>query len=99
MTWHETRRRWQILRTVEDDLASGATELPWSEEYADLFGDREGLVAMLRYRLQVSYDAQVDTNLSEDVLEEQRRRLDARAAGVRRLLASGETGGGADVAA
>ncbi|QYJ03207.1 hypothetical protein KUV85_12785 [Nocardioides panacisoli] len=98
MGWTDTRRRWQVLREVEAELADGATTLPWHEEYAALFGDRDGLLAMLRYRERLSYDAQVDPTLTEPVLEEQRRRLDRRFAGVRRLLA-GTRGGGADVAA
>ncbi len=36
MTWSETKRRWHILREIEDLLvADPAAELPWTEEYAD----------------------------------------------------------------
>jgi hypothetical protein len=87
MTWNETHRRWQALRSIEDDLAAGAPEPPWNEEYAELFGDRDGLLAALQYRWRLSRDAQLDTHLPEHVLEEQRRRLDHRARGVLRLLA------------
>jgi hypothetical protein len=90
MGWPETRRRWQILREIESALAddeSDSTDLPWSEEYADLFGDRAGLVRMLRYRCRIAYDAQLDPHLPEPVLDEQRRRLDVRLAAVHRLLA------------
>lgn len=87
MTWNETHRRWRALREIEENLADGRSELAWTEEYAELFGDRAGLVAALRYRWQLSRDAQLDTHLPEHVLEEQRRRLDHRARGVLRLLA------------
>ena len=96
MTWDETHRRWQALRTIEEQLASAdAIELPWNEEYAALFGDRAGLLAALRYRWQLAVNTQLDTHLPEHVLEEQRRRLELRARGVRRLLdmhAGGEEG-------
>ncbi|MFC5729263.1 MULTISPECIES: hypothetical protein [Nocardioides] len=87
MTWDETHRRWKALRTIEEQLSSSQSlELPWTEEYAELFGDRAGLVAALRYRWQLAVNAQLDTHLPEQVLEEQRRRLEERARGVRRLL-------------
>lgn len=104
MSWTETRRRWQILREIEAALAAGATELPWGEEYAALFGDRAGLLAMMRYRWQLTYDTQLDSHLPEAALEEQRRRLDRRLDGVRRLLErygalGGALGGTSGVAA
>lgn len=87
MTWAETHRRWQALRTIEEQLSrTGTPELPWTEEYAEIFGDREGLVAALRYRWQLAVNAQLDTHLPEHVLEEQRRRLELRTRGVRRVL-------------
>lgn len=99
MGWTETRRRWQILREIEATLDRGATELPWTEEYAALFGEPSALLAMVRYRWQLAYDTQVDSHLPEHVLEEQRRRLDARLAGVRRLLETYDARGGDHVAA
>lgn len=91
MTWTETHRRWQILRAVEELLdqqlvAGEAPGLPWSPEYDDLFGDRAGLIAALRYRWRLAASAQLDTHLPEQVIEEQRRRLLARSRGVLRLL-------------
>lgn len=94
MGWTETRRRWAILRETEAALAAGATDIDWNDEYAALFGDRAGLVAMLRYRWQLTYDAQVDSHVPEPVLEEQRQRLAARLDGVRRLLDRYEATGG-----
>lgn len=87
MGWSETHQRWQVLREVETELAaSTSVRLPWREEYVALFGDRDTLVAMLRYRLRLAQEAQVDLWLPEEVREDQQRRLAARTAGVRRLL-------------
>lgn len=87
MTWNETHRRWQTLRSIEEHLASSETaDLEWREEYAELFGDRAGLVAALRYRWLLARNAQLDTHLPEGALEETRQVLARRARGVRRLL-------------
>lgn len=95
MTWSQTHRRWQALRAIEEHLASSeAAELPWHDDYAELFGDRTGLVAALRYRWQLAMDAQLDTHLPEAALEEQRRLLARRARGVRRILAAEDLTGG-----
>ncbi len=62
MTWSETKRRWRIMREIEElFLADPDAQLPWTEEYAELFGDRDGLVAALRYRWQLTRDAQLDS--------------------------------------
>jgi hypothetical protein len=87
MTWHETRARWRILREISaaaDNDPSGT--LPWNDEYAEVFGDRDALVAALRYRLTNSQRAQMDMFLSEPVLEERLDDLQARNAGVRRII-------------
>ena len=71
MTWHETRARWRILREIaaeSDHDPSG--ELPWNDEYVEVFGDRESLVAALRYRWTNAQRAQLDLFLTEPVLEE-----------------------------
>ncbi|GAA3671267.1 hypothetical protein GCM10022237_33770 [Nocardioides ginsengisoli] len=87
MTWTETHRRWQALRAVEEQLWAAADPvLPWDDELAAIFGDREGLRAALRYRWRLAVSAQLDTHLPERVLEEQRRRLAERARGVLRVL-------------
>lgn len=99
VSWKQTRRRWQVLREIEQDLDPHAVELPWQDEYAALFGTPEGLLAMLRYRSRLAYDAQLDSHLPEHVLEEQRRRLDARLAGVRSMLESHDAKGSGDAAA
>ncbi len=51
MTWQQTHSRWQALKDVEAAVATDPlAPLPWTAAYADLFGDRDGLVAYLRYR-------------------------------------------------
>jgi hypothetical protein len=93
MSWTETHRRWQALQEIEV-LAnlSASDELPWTPEYADIFGDRDGLAAALRYRWEQTRRAQLDTHLPEAVLEEQWCRLYTRHAGVLRMLDAYETG-------
>ncbi|GAA4817371.1 hypothetical protein ACFQ0K_08875 [Nocardioides caeni] len=91
MTWTETHRRWQILRAVEEllnqQLLDGeAPRLPWTPEYDELFGDRAGLIAALRYRWELAASTQLDQQLPEHVVEEQRHRLLLRSRGVLRLL-------------
>ena len=87
MGWTETHRRWQALQEIEARAnAAAIDELPWHPEYAELFGDRDGLAAALRSRVEQTRRAQLDTNLPESVLEEQWYRLEARHAGVLRLL-------------
>ncbi|WP_182378529.1 hypothetical protein [Nocardioides sp. WS12] len=87
MTWTETHRRWQALRSIEEQLATATNpELPWNDELALIFGDRAGLVAALRYRLRLTVNTQMDTHLPEHVLEEQRFLLVARTRGLLRVL-------------
>ncbi|MGO4257206.1 hypothetical protein [Marmoricola sp. RAF53] len=87
MTWSETHRRWRAMQEIETLVnASASGELPWNDEYAALFGDRDGLLAALRYRWELSVSAQLDTHLSEDALADQRRRLLERNSGVLRLI-------------
>jgi hypothetical protein len=87
MGWTETHRRWNALQEIEARANAGSLDaLPWTEEYADLFGDSDRLVAALRSRWEHARRAQLDSHLPEPVLEEQWRRLRARHAGVLRLL-------------
>jgi len=88
MSWTETHRRWQALQEIDALVSAGCDELPWNSEYAEIFGDRDTLAAALRYRLKLASDAQLDTHLPEQVLEEQRLRLVERSAGMVRLLRS-----------
>ena len=90
MSWTETHRRWQALQEIEALANAGATELPWNDTYADIFGDRDALAAALRYRWNLARDTQLDTHLAEDVFAEQRDRLVQRNAGVLRLLVNHE---------
>jgi hypothetical protein len=96
MSWTETHRRWQAMQEIEA-LANAALsnpgiadDLPWNQEYAEIFGDRDGLAAALRYRWEQTRRAQLDTHLPESVLEEQWCRLHTRHAGVLRLLETHE---------
>lgn len=83
-----------MLRELEAELAtSPVPRLPWNAELAELFGDRGTLLAMLRYRLRLACEAQLDPWLPEAAAEDQRRRLEARTAGVRRLLEQYDAGG------
>jgi hypothetical protein len=87
MTWTETHRRWQALQQIEARAnAELVTELPWNAEYAEIFGDRDTLVAALKHRWQQTRRAQLDTHLPEATLEEQWCRLRARHVGVLRLV-------------
>jgi len=88
MSWNDTHRRWQALREIEALANAGCEHLPWNSEYADIFGDPDTLADALRYRWRLNRDAQLDTHLSESVLEEQRARIDQRHASVLRLLAN-----------
>jgi len=86
MSWTETHRRWQALQEIEALANAGCDELPWNETYAEIFGDRDALAEALRYRWNLTRAAQLDTHLTEDVLEQQHDRLVQRNAGVLRLL-------------
>ena len=86
MSWTETHRRWQVLQEIEALANAGCDELPWNDEYAAIFGDRDQLAAALHYRWELNRTTQLDTHLSERVLEQQRNRLVARNEGVLRLL-------------
>lgn len=87
MTWSETHARYRIIREVvaaADADPTGA--LPWREEYAEHFGDRDGLLAALRIRWERTCQAQLDSHLPEAALDERRRELRRRNVGVLRIL-------------
>lgn len=51
MSWQQTHERWLVLRKIEAAVAADPhAPLAWRPSYAELFGDRAGLVAFLRYR-------------------------------------------------
>jgi len=85
MSWEMTHRRWDALREVAA-AAEFSRELPWRPEYAELFGDREGLVAALRYRSRLAAEAQLDPDLPMEAYQEREQVLASRDRGVRRLL-------------
>jgi hypothetical protein len=86
MSYAETRRRWQALQEIEALASAGCDELPWNDDYAEIFGDRDTLAAALRYRWNLTMEAQLDSHLPEHVLDQQLRLLEDRNAGVLRLL-------------
>jgi hypothetical protein len=87
MSWHDTRVRWRILREIEASTHDDPTgTLPWNDEYAAVFGDRESLIAALRYRWTNAQRAQMDLFLTEPVFDERLDDLRERQAGVLRIL-------------
>jgi len=87
MTWSETKRRWRVMREIEElFVADPEAQLPWTEEYAELFGDRDHLVTALRYRWQLTRDAQLDTHSPEPAWDEQHGRVEQRTRTMLRIL-------------
>jgi hypothetical protein len=87
MTWPDTHARYRIIREVVAAADADPTgTLPWREEYAALFGDRAGLLAALQHRWQRTCQAQLDSRLPEEALDERHRELRRRNAGVLRIL-------------
>ncbi len=87
MTWTETHERHRIIREVEAAATADPTgALPWRDEYAVYFHDRDGLLAALRHRWERTCQAQLDSHLPEDVLDERYRELHRSNAGVLRIL-------------
>ena len=87
MTWTETHERYRIIREVVKAAEADSTgTLPWREEYADYFGDRDGLVKVLRARWQHTCEAQLDSSMSELELKEAHRKLLKTHAAVLRIL-------------
>ncbi|WP_028922065.1 hypothetical protein [Pseudonocardia acaciae] len=61
MSWRETHLYYAALREVEQELdgAVGGV-LPWRAEYAEIFGDRHGLLLALWRRWEVMVQAKVE---------------------------------------
>jgi len=54
MSWESTSEWWRTLREVSEELERNVDgELPWQPRYAEIFGDRDGLLQALRYRWQL----------------------------------------------
>ena len=67
MTWTETHERHRIIREVEAAATADPTgALPWRDEYAVYYGDRDGLLAALRHRWERTCQAQLDSHLPEE---------------------------------
>jgi hypothetical protein len=56
MGWTETHRYYAALREVERTLDHGQP-LPWRAGYAEIFGDRDGLLLALSRRWRVLVEA------------------------------------------
>lgn len=67
MGWPETHRYYAALHAVEEELDRTDDDvLPWRAEYAEIFGDRHGLLLALSRRWQVLVQAQVERPYEED---------------------------------
>jgi hypothetical protein len=67
MGWPETHRYYAALRAVEEELdRTGGGVLPWHADYAEIFGDRHGLLLALWRRWEVLVQAQVERPYDED---------------------------------
>jgi hypothetical protein len=58
MGWTQTHQYYAALREVEAELDRGG-EIPWRTEWAELFGDPEGLVTAVVRRWRVLAEAQL----------------------------------------
>jgi hypothetical protein len=87
MTWTETHERFRIIREVVAAAEADPTgTLLWRDEFAELFGNREGLINALRSRWQHTCEAQLDSDMSEAELQEAHRKLLRTHAAVLRVL-------------
>jgi hypothetical protein len=59
MSWSRTSEWWRTLREVCAELERTPDgPLPWRPHYAEIFGDRDGLLVALRYRSRLIEQAQ-----------------------------------------
>lgn len=88
MTWTETTRRQRTLREVLAVIEQRRDgRLPWHEDWADVFVDRQGLLHALRHRWQLQREGQLDPGLDDLALAQARRRLQEQNAGLIAVLA------------
>ena len=88
MTWSETTRRQRTLREVLAVIEQRRDgRLPWHEDWAEVFGDRQGLLHALRHRWRMQREAQLDPGLDDLALAQARRRLQEQNAGLIAVLA------------
>ncbi|GAA1958450.1 hypothetical protein [Amycolatopsis minnesotensis] len=70
MGWPETHRYYAALRQVEQDLDhAGDGTVPWRAEYAEIFGDRRGLLLALRRRWDLMVQAQAEPPAAQRLRE------------------------------
>lgn len=87
MTWQRTTDWWRAVRAAEAAIDRDPGEgLPWEAGFAELFGDRDGLVLALRYRWSLLVEAQVDPELPQHEQERVWRDLTTRHSGLLRVL-------------
>lgn len=91
MTYQETHQRYLALREISRTADRSPTGvLPWKDEYADLFGSRDGLIQALRHRWDLMVQAQLDPELDERVRDELAGRLQRRNRGLLAILRQAE---------
>ncbi|MGW4351262.1 hypothetical protein ACWELJ_04150 [Nocardia sp. NPDC004582] len=76
---------------AEEIERHGDGQLPWRPEYAGVFGDPDGLIAALRYRWNLTMQAQADEWAGADSDADIRALIDANR-GVLHLLRAVERG-------
>lgn len=92
MSWASTHQWWQALREAEAEIERrGDGVLPWRPEYGAIFGDPDGLIAALRYRWNLTTQAQADELAGADGDAHERALINANR-GVLRLLQSVDHG-------
>ncbi|RMI34252.1 hypothetical protein [Nocardia stercoris] len=84
MSWATTHEWWQTVRDVEAEIERRRDGiLPWQPRYAEIFGSRAGLLTALRYRWDLTMQAQADLDYAEST---DLRELRARNTGLLRVL-------------
>jgi hypothetical protein len=87
MTWQRTHDWWRAVRAAEAAIdRDPGGDLPWEAGFAELFGDRDGLLLALRYRWSLLVAAQVDPALPRHERDRAWRDLTARHAGLLGVL-------------
>ncbi|GAA4471818.1 hypothetical protein GCM10023094_03120 [Rhodococcus olei] len=86
MSWASTHQWWQAVREAEAEIERrGDGVLPWRPELVGVFGDPDGLIAALRYRWNLTMQAQADELAGADGDAYERALINANR-GVLRIL-------------
>ncbi|MFE3289132.1 hypothetical protein [Rhodococcus sp. NPDC059234] len=90
MSWASTHQWWQALREAAAEIERrGDGVLPWRPEYVGVFGDPDGLIAALRYRWNLTIQAQADELAGPDGDAHERALINANRGMLRILQAVG----------